>query len=176
MFGRRRWARIEGHEDRLYGFAFALTNDAALSEDLVQETLTRALGAKRVPHDAPAVRAWLFRILRNAVIDMRRRRKEDLLGDRPEETPPSAVDWGFADRVINQLTVRTAFDRLSDNQREIIALVDVAGMSYAEAAQTLEVPVGTVMSRISRARTALADAIESGNIRPMRQRNGRPRS
>lgn len=176
MFGTRRWARIEGHEDRLYGFAFALTNDAVLSEDLVQETLTRALTAKRVPDDAPAVRAWLFRILRNAVIDLRRRHSEDLLDDKPGETPLSAVDWGFADRVINQLTVRTAYDRLSGAQREIIALVDVAGMSYAEAAQILEIPVGTVMSRISRARTALAAAIERGNIRPLRQRNGRSRS
>lgn len=173
MFKLRRWATIEGHEDRLYGFALALTNDAVLSEDLVQETLTRALTAKRAPKDAPAVRAWLFRILRNAVIDMQRRQSEVLLEDGPDGQPPASVDWGFADRVINQLTVRTAFGQLSHSQREIIALVDVAGMSYAETAETLDVPVGTVMSRISRARNALAAAVEQGNIRPLRQRKGR---
>ena len=175
MFKRRRWARIKGHEDRLYGFAFALTHDAILAEDLVQETLTRALGAVRVPQDAPAVRAWLFRILRNAVIDLKRRRQEPLLDDRPGDLPPSAVDWGFADRVINQVTVRTAFVRLTHTQQEVIALVDVAGMTYAEAASTLDIPVGTVMSRLSRARTALAGEIERGNVRPLRRQGQGPR-
>jgi RNA polymerase sigma-70 factor (ECF subfamily) len=169
MLKHRRWKRIRGHEDRLYGFAYALTQDPALAEDMVQETLTRALAAARLPEDPPAVRAWLFRILRNAVIDQHRRRHEQPLDDAAIDAHESTVDWAAVDRMINQVTVRAAFTTLKHSQQEILALVDVAGMTYAEAALTLDVPVGTVMSRLSRARDSLARAIRQGNVRPLRR-------
>lgn len=173
MLKHRRWKRIRGHEDRLYGFAVALTHDPALAEDLVQETLTRALAAVRVPEDPPAVRAWLFRILRNLVIDLHRRRQEQPLDDEVLAAYENAVDWSTVDRMINQVTVRAAFTTLKHSQQEILALIDVAGMTYAEAALTLDVPVGTVMSRLSRARERLAKTIQDGNVRPLRQPAGR---
>jgi len=74
---------------------------------------------------------------------------------------------------VNALTVRFALEKLKPGQREIIGLIDIAGFSYAEAAALLEVPDGTIMSRISRARKNLADAIVDTNIVPMPRRMGR---
>ena len=78
----------------------------------------------------------------------------------------------FNDRMIDALTVRIAFQRLQATQREIIGLVDVVGFSYVEVADLLEIPIGTVMSRLSRARAALAHAVTDTNIVPMPQRIG----
>ena len=168
----REW--IEPHLNRLYGFAFALTQDRDQSQDLVQECVVRALAAKRRPADEPARRAWLFRILRNAFIDKYRRSGREV-GIGP------AIN-GFADdtesgwrgdrRIIDVVTVRIAITRLSAAQREIIALIDFVGFSYAEAADVLGVAEGTVMSRIARARKALLTVLERENITPLTRARG----
>ncbi len=72
--------------------------------------------------------------------------------------------WQGDERLITILTVKHAMAKLDRNQREIIALIDIAGFSYAETAQLLDVPVGTVMSRISRARRVLLEAVGASNI------------
>lgn len=163
---RRRQERIEPYLDRLYGFALSLAGSPDDAEDLVQECGVRALAARRAPRDEPAYRAWLFTILRNAFLDRLRRRSEIPVEEPEAEVPP--LDWSAIareeQRLVNVLTVRAGLARLPLAQREIIALVDIAGFSYAEAAAQLGVPVGTVMSRLSRARQALLARMQTGAV------------
>jgi len=171
-----RRGELQAYATRLYGYALALTRDAADAEDLVQDTFVRAMDAARVPRDEAAFRAWLFRILRNRFIDLQRTRRRD---ETPLDEMSDADDYGAADRptgdppVITALTVRFGLMKLKPRQREILALVDVAGFSYAETAQILDVPPGTVMSRLARARAALLDAVGESNIIPLAQRGRR---
>jgi RNA polymerase sigma-70 factor (ECF subfamily) len=142
---------IQDVAKQLYGYAVSLCADATLAEDLTQEAIARAIAASRAPDERSAFRAWLFRILRNAFIDHTRRNgrlvaldSDDLddESDRRHTGGPSL----FNDRMIDALTVRVAFERLQATQREIIGLVDIVGFSYGEAAEMLDIPIGTVMS------------------------------
>lgn len=160
--------RLPDYLGRLYGYALSLTAAEDAARDLVQEASARALAARRVPTDEAAFRAWLFTIIRNLAIDGARSRKHESGAPAPE-----GEVWGFDDRRIEVLTVRQAMRRLSDEAREVIALVDVAGFTYREASQVLGVPIGTVMSRLSRARKALLSAIESSTVTPIRSRHAR---
>ncbi len=171
----KRRHNISTYGERLFGYAVHLTRDRTLSEDLVQETMAKALAAARVPKDEPAVRAWLFRILRNAYIDLARRERLVELSAEPPEPPDGGLDQPYDDRLVNVLTVRMAIAKLAPSHREIIALIDIAGFNYAETARFLGLPDGTVMSRISRARRALARIIGDTNLHalPMRRAGAR---
>lgn len=154
---------------QLTAYAVALVRGADRARDLVQETALRALGARNIPREAVAFRAWLFAILRNAAIDGFRR-------DRLEEAdaaPAPQVPWPSDDSRIAAITVRQGLATLGAEAREILVLVDVAGFTYAEAANLLGVPIGTVMSRLSRARAAMLAAISETTVHPLRQRHGR---
>ncbi|MFQ5696436.1 MAG: RNA polymerase sigma factor, partial [Terriglobia bacterium] len=131
---------------------------------LFQESVLKALRAKRVPNDKAAYRAWLYKILRNTFIDQTRRTGRDGVKADGEPPPDFAEVWHHEDTLINALTVRNGMARLAPPHREIIALVDIAGFSYLETAEFLELPVGTVMSRLSRARQALLHAVETSNV------------
>lgn len=156
---------IEANLDRLHGYAHALSRDHDQARDLVQECALRAVAAARWPTDEPAYRAWLFRILRNAFIDRCRRRGVETPLDPDAEIPAETdTGWRGDQRMVDVVTVRLAIAKLGDAHREVIALVDFAGLSYAEAAEVLEVPRGTVMSRLSRARGALLEIISGGNV------------
>lgn len=153
--------RLESYLKRLYGYAFSLTYDTEQAEDLVHDTAVKALAARKVPRDEAAYRAWLFRILRNTMID--RTRKSARQDFEPMDVAIDIEDgfaYGSETQEVNALTVRIAFSRLSIRQREILAAIDVAGLSYLEASDVFGVPVGTVMSRISRARSALYKHVE----------------
>jgi len=169
---------VQGVAAQLYGYAMSLCADPTLAEDLAQETIARAIAARRAPADRPGFRAWIFRILRNAFIDHTRRngRLVVLDGDDMAEAIDGHRTDGpeiFDDSLITALTVRFALTRLNPPQREIIGLVDIAGFSYAEAADLLGIPAGTVMSRLSRARAELAKTIADTNIVPMPRQAGR---
>ncbi len=152
---------------RLYAFARTMLGDADAARDLVQEAATRALAARRVPHEAAAYRAWMFQIVRNAALDEIRRKR------RPLPNEETAADlWRFDEASIAKITVTQALGALAPPQREIISLIDIAGFSYDEAAALLNVPTGTIMSRIARARSALLAAIETNNVRPMTSSHG----
>ncbi|NWG23565.1 MAG: sigma-70 family RNA polymerase sigma factor [Pseudorhodoplanes sp.] len=152
---------------RLVAFARALLREPDLAADAVQEAVSRALSARRVPRDLPAYRAWMFTIVRNVAIDEFRRRQ------RPEAAEDASADlWRFDDARIAKITVAQGLSMLSSQHREIIALIDIAGFGYGEAADMLQVPVGTVMSRITRARAALLAAIEQSTVRPLKSRHG----
>jgi len=158
--------RIEGYLDRLYCYALSLAQDRDEARELLQDCAVKALSARRTPTEEPAYRAWLFIILRNAFIDRcRRRRKEEVLD---EADYADAEPWASTEQaIVNALTVRHALRQLSPAHREVIVLVDVGGFSYAEVAGFLDIPIGTVMSRVSRARATLLALIAERGHAPL---------
>jgi RNA polymerase sigma-70 factor (ECF subfamily) len=148
-------------------FAHTMLGDSDAARDLVQEAAARALGARRVPNDAPAYRAWMFKIVRNAALDELRRMRSI-----PAQEAPPADLWRFDSACIAKITVEQGLATLDASHREIIALIDIGGFSYSECADLLGVPIGTVMSRITRARSALLAAIDASSVRPLKWRHG----
>ena len=154
--------------DILYRTARSLTRSSADAEDLVQETLLRAYRAID-RFDGRYPRAWLLTIMRNANINRARKKTPDLLDD-PDQTFERSAR--FADTTtpeadvvepVFDAVVQDAYDRLSDDFRNVVDLVDLNGLAYAEAAELLDVPVGTVMSRLHRARKRIrAEISERG--------------
>jgi RNA polymerase sigma-70 factor (ECF subfamily) len=159
----------------LYAFALTLARDEDSARDLVQETAVKALDAEAVPENVTAFRVWLFRILHNAWRD--RLKRHDNRSKEPLEGLDSGVQFGdwvtLHERQINAMAVRASFTRLSPDHQQVIALVDIAGYRYAEAAEILNVPSGTIMSRLARARQALLAAIDEATVVPI-SRGRRP--
>lgn len=175
MPGRRaRQNRLEPLLDRLFAYAVSLTHDRERSHDLVQDCAVRVLQAKRVPRDEAAYRAWLFKTLRNLYIDEKRKSQPLPRGAGADLEQPldSWLVWRSSESLVNGLTVRFAMAKLPWEKREVMVLVDVVGFTYAETAIVLDLPVGTVMSRLSRARAALLDALEGSNLRTLPRRQG----
>ncbi|HVR55974.1 MAG TPA: RNA polymerase sigma factor [Pseudolabrys sp.] len=156
---------LELNWSRLFGYAFSLTGDAEGARDLLQQSALNALASTNAPSDRKAARAWLFKIVRNAWIDQYRRQKLRTEDDSP--IPIEGGGWDYEDRVIAEITVRQGLGKIDPLQREVIELVDLWGFRYADAATILGVPVGTVMSRLSRARLSLLEAMAGENLRPM---------
>lgn len=148
---------IEAEIPHLRRFARYLARDVDRGDDLVQECLTRAIAKHASWTPGTNLRAWLFTILKNCHInDVRRaRRTEEMPDEHPLLTVPANQDAH-----IGLLEVRDAYLRLSDEHREVLLLVAIEGLQYDEAAAILKVPVGTVRSRLSRARQALRGALE----------------
>lgn len=148
--------------ERLFSYALRLSGSRDRAADLLQSCATKALAAAP-PDEDERVRAWLFAILRNIWIDEHRRGEVSAIA---AEEALEDEQWRHDDRMIAVITVRQALERLEQPYREIVELVDLAGFRYGEAADILGVPVGTVMSRLSRARLLLLNAIEGGSVRP----------
>lgn len=160
--------RLQGELKRLFGFAFVLARDEDAARDLVQDTVVKALSAGRVPEDESAFRVWLFRILRNTFIDqLRKSKRERGAAEAEGDGGEFVADFRVEERRrVDVLSVRQGFDRISQPHRDILALVDVVGMSYAEAGDLLGIPNGTVMSRLARARAALVKVMNEDNVMP----------
>lgn len=151
-------ARLEQHRLRLYRIAYAWTHNAALADDLVQETLAKALQKSGQLRDPNAGEAWLYSILANCYRDHFRRSRVTEEIDENTITHESTPEKESSEQQV-VLKVREAIARLSEGQRQVVTLVDIQGLSYLEVAQTLNVPIGTVMSRLCRARHALKDLL-----------------
>jgi RNA polymerase sigma-70 factor, ECF subfamily len=152
-------ARLEQHRLRLYRIAYAWTHNAALADDLAQETLAKALRKSSQLRDPKAGEAWLYSILTNCYHDhFRRQRATEEIDDNTLTHESTPEKESSEQQVV--LKVRAAIARLSEGQRQVVTLVDIQGMSYMEVAQVLNVPIGTVMSRLCRARYALKDLLE----------------
>jgi len=138
---------------RLRRFALWLVRDPSAADDLVQSTVERALSHWASRREDESLRAWLFAILYRLFLDGKRRatRYARLLGSLRGEEPT----WPSAERVAIANSTLAAFAGLPVEQRSLLLWITVEGMSYQEIADILEIPIGTVMSRLSRARRAL---------------------
>jgi RNA polymerase sigma-70 factor, ECF subfamily len=151
--------------DQLYNFARWLTQNTVEAEDLVQETYTKALRGFSSFQAGTNFRAWMYRILRNSFLSSRTGLKTMVILDGeiddsvlpPETTTPESILIELADRA----TVQQALTDLPVPAREILLLCEVEEMSYLEIAETLAIPIGTVMSRLFRARKALRDLLQN---------------
>lgn len=150
--------RIEHSRTKLYRMALAWCHDPMLADDLVQETQILALQKLHQLNNDAAFNGWIYSILNNAWLGHLRKSRptEDIdqlvVADAtsPEhETLMQQVD----------LMVRNAMSVLPNAQRQVVSLVDLDGLSYSEVADILQIPIGTVMSRLNRARAALAESI-----------------
>jgi RNA polymerase sigma-70 factor, ECF subfamily len=146
---------IEREIPRLRRYARALTRSADRADDLVQETLLRAIAKVHLWQTGTDIRAWLFTIMHNQYVNMVRRAMRDGATVDIEQMSSALVATTdpTASRQLREL--ENAISRLRDEQREVVLLVGLEGMSYEAAARVLDVPVGTVRSRLSRGRDAL---------------------
>lgn len=156
--------------DVLFRVARSLTHNTADAEDLVQETLIRAHRA--VDHfDGRYPRAWLLTIMRNANINGHRRRRPELLRDpdstfdRMAEAAGDEVTDSFVELEFD-IEITRALAALSGPFRLVVELIDIQGLSYAEAAGILDIPAGTVMSRLHRARARMRDRLDRAGLAP----------
>ena len=158
--------------DQLYNFAHWLTQNREETEDLVQETYAKAL--KGFPSFQPGTnfRAWIYRILRNTFLTSRTGLKAKMT--LPLETESEGLELALESETPESIllerssaeSVQVAIGELPVQFREIILLCEVEEMSYQEIAETLSIPIGTVMSRLSRARRALRDGLLKKQERP----------
>jgi RNA polymerase sigma-70 factor (ECF subfamily) len=148
--------------DQLYNFAHWLTQDRSEAEDLVQETYAKALRGFSSFQAGTNFRAWIYRILRNTFLTSRTGLKANVPLEFDDSSEPSAgpetPETLLIGRAQRQL-VQEAIAELPLNFREVLLLCEVEEMSYQEIAETLSVPIGTVMSRLSRARRILRDQL-----------------
>jgi RNA polymerase sigma-70 factor, ECF subfamily len=169
-------AEVERLIDRLYGTALSMTRHGADAEDLVAEALAKAWANLDSLQDRQSFEKWVFRILVNTIISDRRRRKTRPVeesadsGEGPDEFSlfekvhqPFLLWWGnpeqqLLDKLLRQ-DIEHALRSLPEAYRLAVILVEDQGFSYAEAAEALDVPVGTVRSRLSRGRTLLQRAL-----------------
>lgn len=151
---------IQDEIPRLRRYALFLARDRDRADDLVQECLTRAISKSATWQPGTNLRAWLFTILRNGFISELRHARREPQGAPPDDDDPLlAVPVNHIARV--QLReVFAALNSLSCEHREVLELVVIEELSYETAAEILKVPLGTVRSRLSRARAALRQRIE----------------
>ena len=144
---------------RLYNFACWLAQDAAAAEDLVQETYMKALRGFSSFEQGSNFRAWIFRILRNTFLGSKSGLKAAAALPLDEEGVPEPATEATPESIllarVETESVQRALEELPVQFREIILLCDFEEMSYQEIAEALSIPLGTVMSRLSRARKAM---------------------
>ena len=145
------------HIVSLRRFALALTRNRDDAEDLVQETLTRAIAAVDSFQLGTDLRVWLFRIMSNTHVSTLRRRQ---VRDAARASLPDPVVEATQSLHVEVRQLVAALDELPDTQREAIVLMALGDLKYKDAAQALDVPLGTFMSRIARGREALRRAME----------------
>ena len=171
------------HLDALYRIALRLTADPSQAEDLVQDTMLKAYRSWRQYRPGTNAKGWLLTILRNTFINDYRRRKHEPIAMDLEAAEPHALyrsmqesdpEGTFFSQIVDDKVIE-AIDALPPDFREVLALSDIEGMSYGEIAETLKIPVGTVKSRLFRARRQLQaelynHAVEMGYIQARESR------
>jgi RNA polymerase sigma-70 factor (ECF subfamily) len=156
----------------LYGAAMRMTRNPTDAEDLVQDTYLRAYRGFAGFKEGTNLKAWLYRILTNSFINTyRKKQREPQIVDGPEDIDEwylydrlggRSVETSAENEVLDQIPdadVKAALESLSENFRLAVLLADVEGFSYKEIAEIMDVPIGTVMSRLHRGRKALEKAL-----------------
>ncbi|MFO7945707.1 MAG: sigma-70 family RNA polymerase sigma factor [Armatimonadota bacterium] len=164
-------ALVREHYRLVYNTAYRMMSDHEAAEDATQAAFVRAFGAIERFRGTAAFSTWLYRIVTNVCLDMLRARRDDVDSleieydeDEAHRRPlpdESAEPASRAQQVERQRVVHEAIGRLTPQYRAVIVLYDIRGFSYEEISDILEVPLGTVKSRLSRARDALKDEIGS---------------
>jgi RNA polymerase sigma-70 factor (ECF subfamily) len=140
---------------KLRAFALSLASHADYADDLVQETLMKAWNHQNSFQEGTNIKAWLFTILRNEYFSQLRKRRREV-EDADGDYAGSVMTPGGQESQLDMADLRIALQQLPDDQREAVVLVGASGFSYQEVAEICHVPVGTVKSRVNRARTKLA--------------------
>lgn len=153
---------------RLRRFGRTLTRNQDEADDLVQATCERALARASQWQPGTQLDRWLFRVMRNLWIDDLRKRKLRVVDGDWDNALLTIPDGSSANPEQHQelAEVARAMQKLPDEQRELLGLVTVEGLSYSEAAELLAIPVGTVMSRLARGRKALSELLTDGATAP----------
>jgi RNA polymerase sigma-70 factor, ECF subfamily len=151
-------------------YARALLRDRDMADDLVQDCLARAMDRLHLWTPGTNMRAWLFTILHNQHINAakRRSRQPDRVGlevdvEEMRHTPPGQ---GAA---LVARDIRRALDQLPENQRQVVLLIGLEEMAYADAAEVLDIPIGTVMSRLNRGRQRMREIMENDETPVLRR-------
>jgi RNA polymerase sigma-70 factor, ECF subfamily len=150
--------------DQLFNFAHWLTQNREEAEDLVQETYAKALKGFPSFQLGTNFRAWMYRILRNAFLTSRTGLKStSTIPLGPEEDEPEVVEFATPETILiersNRQLVQSAINELPARFREVLLLCEAEDMSYHEISEALSIPIGTVMSRLSRARKMLGERL-----------------
>ena len=163
---------IEALRPVLYRMAYAWCHDAALADDLVQDTLSKAWTRRAQLRTEASLKAWMVSIMHHCWLDHLRSRRDFDDVDDWQETLESNADSPEACCNREQVVacVRAAVARLPQGQRQVLTLVDLEEFGYTEVAGILDIPVGTVMSRLSRARASLKNMLDTAT----RQAAGQP--
>ncbi|MEL6344211.1 MAG: RNA polymerase sigma factor [Myxococcota bacterium] len=153
---------VQKFRDRLFYHALYIVKDYEEAYDAVQEVFIRAIRERRFFNDDFRIKAWLYRVTSNLCFNIVRNRKRRgaILESvpRPESTAADQIDAVFASE--RQSEVLAAIDKMTDDHKEILLLRYYDDLSYAEISQVLDIKLGTVMSRLSRARTRLLTVME----------------
>jgi len=153
IFGLRK--QVEANRPRLYRMAYAWCYDRAVADDLAQECLARALKNLGSLRDHERLEPWLYSILNNCWREHLRRKRPDVELDEEQFVCDDCPETlSYQQQVVER--VRDAVACLPLGQRQVVTLVDLEGFAYAQVASILDIPIGTVMSRLSRARAELA--------------------
>lgn len=147
--------QIEQEIPRLRRYARALTRDATRADDLVQSCLMRALAKSHLWQPGSDLRAWLFTILHNQHVNDVRRAVREGVSVAVEDAAPLLTAPAAQGAALQLRDLDRAMTRLPEEQRQVLLLVGLEGMRYEEVAAVLQLPIGTVRSRLSRGRDAL---------------------
>lgn len=152
---------LRRYDSGMRALAYRILGDATLMDDALQEAYVKAYRALPRFRGESGVGTWLYRIAHNACIDLLRRRREAL----PLDTEAAVLGPPMEQRVVARLDVESALAQLSIDHRSVLVLVDALGFDYQDAADVLGVPVGTVRSRLARARRAMRRRFDEGETR-----------
>jgi len=163
--------------DSLYNLAAWLSGNTGDAEDLVQETYLKALRGYASFQPGTNFRAWIFRILRNTFLTSRAglaATRTLALEDEDEQAAPATLDTPESILLgkVDRQAIQAALEKLPVHFREVLLLCDAEEMSYQEISETLSIPMGTVMSRIYRARRALREALQAQQPSAQRTSHG----
>lgn len=148
------------HNERLEKFAYKLTRNESDAQDLVQSTLLRAIEKKELFREGSNLYSWLSKIMYNMFVSAYRRKTKFETQYDPEPYIEKQSLEASQDVKMEFQDVNIAMNKLSDDHKEILVMVCVQGMQYAEVSKRLNIPVGTVRSRLSRARENLQVQLE----------------
>ena len=157
---------ITEHIPRLRRYARALVGDRYIADDLVQDTLERAWNKFYLWRPGSDLRAWLFTIMHNVFVNQARRRRYES-EELTDETPAAAVRATQGDQ-LELRDVDRVLSSISPEQREVVLLVAVEQLTYDEVSRVLDVPIGTVMSRLSRGRDRMRQALGGQTTVPLK--------